>query len=204
MSTATALRMPQTAPLEHEAPRRHLDIAPTRAQRRARPRVYAALVAVGGIVVILLAQLLMSIVLADGAYRITGLQRENRDLVREQNAAREQLEQYSSTQNLIDNATALGMVSSGNPVFLDVATGQALGTATAPSGQVVGTGGNLIGNALLDGSTLLDPTAIAAAQNGGAPALTPTGVTTPTDTTAQSGVAPSEGATGTLPSPTTR
>ncbi len=204
MSTATALRMPPTAPLEHEAPRRHLDIAPTRAQRRARPRVYAALVAVGGIVVILLAQLLMSIVLADGAYRITGLQRENRDLVREQNAAREQLEQYSSTQNLIDNATALGMVSSGNPVFLDVATGQALGTATAPSGQVVGTGGNLIGNALLDGSTLLDPTAIAAAQNGGAPALTPTGVTTPTDTTAQSGVAPSGGATGTLPSPTTR
>jgi hypothetical protein len=196
MSTATAIRLPQPAP--EETPRRHLDIAPTRAQKRARPRVYAALVAVGGIVVILLAQLFMSIVLADGAYRITSLQRDYRDLTREQNAAQEQLDQLSSTQSLIDNATTLGMVSSGNPVFLDVATGQALGTATAPSGQIVGTGGNLIGNALLDGSTLLDPAAIAAAQNGDElPA-------TPTTSTGQSGVAPVGGASGTLPSPTTR
>ena len=196
MSAATAVRLPR--PDVEQAPRRHLDIAPTRAQKRARPRVYAALVAVGGIVVILLAQLLMSIVLADGAYRITSLQRDYRDLTREQNAAQEQLEQLSSTQNLIDNATALGMVSSGNPVFLDVASGQALGTATAPSGQIVGTGGNLIGNALLDGSTLLDPAAIAAAQNGETLPATPTG------STSQQGVAPTGAASGTLPSPTTR
>jgi hypothetical protein len=196
VSTATAARA--AYPVVEETPRRHLDIAPTRAQRRARPRVYAALVAVGGIIVILLAQLLMSIVLADGAYQITGLQRDYRDLAREQNAAQEQLEQLSSTQTLIDNATALGMVSSGNPVFLDVASGQALGTATAPSGQVVGAGGNLIGNALLDGSTLLDPAAIAAAKNGDTLQATQTGSTT------QEGVAPDGGATGTLPSPTTR
>jgi len=195
MSAATAVRLPQSAP--EETPRRHLDIAPTRAQKRARPRIYAALVAVGGIVVILLAQLLMSIVLADGAYRITSLQREYRDLAREQNAAQEQLEQLSSTQNLIDNATALGMVSSGNPVFLDVANGQALGTPAAPSGQVVGTGGNLIGNALLDGSTVLDPAAIAAARNGDA-------LPSQLSSTSQPGVAPVGGATGTLPSPTTR
>jgi hypothetical protein len=196
MSTATAVRLPQ--PAHEESPRRHLDIAPTRAQKRARPRIYAALVAVGGIVVILLAQLLMSIVLADGAYRITSLQRDYRDLTREQNAAQERLDQLSSTQSLIDNATTLGMVSSGNPVFLDVVTGQALGTATAPSGQIVGTGGNLIGNSLLDGSTLLDPAAIAAAQNG------ETLPTTPTATTSEPGVAPVGGTGGTLPSPTTR
>jgi hypothetical protein len=196
MSAAPAIRLPQSAP--EEAPRRHLDIAPTRAQKRARPRVYAALVAVGGIVVILLAQLLMSIVLADGAYRITSLQRDYRDLAREQNAAQEQLEQLSSTQNLIDNATALGMVSSGNPVFLDVASGQALGTPAAPSGQVVGTGGNLIGNALLDGSTVLDPAAIAAARNDDALP------SSQLSSTSQPGVAPVGGATGTLPSPTTR
>ena len=66
------------------------------------------------------------------------------------------------------------------------------------SGQIVGTGGNLIGNALLDGSTLLDAAAIAAAQNGDAlPAA-------PTTSTSQSGVAPVGGANGTLPSPTTR
>lgn len=204
MSSVHAVRLPLPAP--EETPRRHLDIAPSRAQKRARPRIYAALVAVGGIAAILLAQLLMSIVLADGAYRIAALQRDQRDLGREQNAAQERLEQLSSTQSLIENATALGMVSSGNPVFLDVDSAQALGTAGAPRGQIVGSGGNLIGNALLgDGSNLLDPAAIAAAQasaNGAAPTTTTT--TTTPGSTAQPGVAPVAGATGTLPSPTTR
>ena len=198
MSTANAVRLP--LPAQEESPRRHLDIAPTRAQRRARPRIFAALVAIGGIAVILLAQLLMSIVLADGAYRISSLQRDHRDLTREQHAAQERLEQLSSTQSLIENATALGMASSGNPVFLDVATGQALGTAGAPKGQIVGSGGNLIGNALLgDGSNLLDPAAIAAAQ------AAENGTTLDTTSaTPQQGVAPVDGASGTLPSPTTR
>jgi hypothetical protein len=86
-------------------------------------------------------------------------------------------------------------------VFLDAASGQALGTPAAPRGQVVGTGGNLIGNALLDGSTVLDPAVIAAAQNGETLPTTPTSTTS---TTSQQGVAPVGGATGTLPSPTTR
>ncbi len=207
MSSATAVRLPARHP-EHEAPRRHLDIAPTRTQRRARPRVYAALVAIAGIGAILLAQLLMSLVLAEGAYRIASLQAEKRDLSRETNAASETLEQLSSTQSLMANAAALGMVSSGNPVFLDVATGQALGTASAPSGQLVGTGGNLIGNALLaDGAHLLDPAAVAAAQlaaqGGSTDAATSTTDRTPASTVTQ-GVAPVGGASGTLPSPTTR
>lgn len=204
MSAATAARIAR--PLETgQTPTRHLDIAPTRAQRRARPRVYAALVAVGGIVVILLAQLLMSIVLADGAYRITSLQRDYRDLAREQNAAQERLDQLSSTQSLIDNATALGMVSSGNPVFLDVATGQALGTVAGPRGQAVGAGGNLIGNALLDGTTMLDPAAIAGARSGDVLTGTATGVTSDSTTgTTQTGVTPDRDAGGALPSPTTR
>lgn len=206
MSTATAVRLPVPS-REEEAPRRHLDIAPTRAQRRRRPRIYAALVAISGIGAILLAQLLMSLVLAEGAYRISSLQVEKRDLARETHAASETLDQLSSTQSLMANAAALGMVSSGNPVFLDVASGQALGTASAPSGQLVGTGGNLIGNALLaDGSNLLDPAAIAAAQ-----AAAGGGTAAPTTTTdgqatgaPDAGVAPVGGASGTLPSPTTR
>ncbi|AYF99211.1 hypothetical protein [Protaetiibacter intestinalis] len=200
-AVAEAVLQPASAP--REAPRRHLDIAPTRAQRRARPRIYAALVAVGGIGAILLAQLLMSIVLADGAYQISALQTEKRNLLREQHAAQEDLEQLSSTQSLIQNATALGMVTSGNPVFLDVATGQALGVSAAPKGQIVGSGGNLIGNSLLaDGSTLLDPATIAAAQQGDDGAAL---VTTPDAAAgAVSGVAPVTSTPGTLPSPTTR
>ncbi|MFT4028445.1 MAG: hypothetical protein QM675_01085 [Protaetiibacter sp.] len=202
MSTATAVGLP--AALPEESPRRHLDIAPTRAQRRARPRIFAALVAIGGIAAILLAQLLMSIVLADGAYRISALQRENRDLTRQQHAAEERLEQLSSTQSLIENATALGMASSGNPVFLDLATGQALGSAAAPTGQIVGSGGNLIGNALLgDGSNLLDAAAIAAAQ-AAANGTTLDAASVGSTTQQEESVAPDDEASGTLPSPTTR
>ena len=189
-----------------ETPRRHLDIAPSRAQRRARPRVYAALAAIGGILVILLAQLLMSIVVADGAYRIAALQKDKRELVREQNASQERLEQLSSTQSLIQNATSLGMVTSGNPVFLDVATGQALGVAGPAKGQIVGSGGNLIGNSLVaDGSTQLDAAAIAAAQAAEhGTAIVTADPVAGAPASGATGVAPVAPTPGTIPSPTTR
>ncbi len=191
------------APERDEAPRRHLDIAPTRAQRRARPRIYAALAAIGGIGAILLAQLLMSIVLADGAYHIAALKTEQRDLVREQNAAQERIEELSSTQSLIQNAAALGMVSSGNPVFLDVLTGQSLGVAGPATGQVVGSGGNLILNTLTaDGSTLIDPAALAASQEAESGSTIDVAVGAPVAD--GSGVAPVTPTPGTIPSPTTR
>jgi hypothetical protein len=184
---------PQSAP----APRRHLEIAPSRAQRRARPRLAHAVVTIAGIGVILLVQLLLSFVLADGAYQISSLQTDQRELLREEQALNEQLELLGSTQNLTANAEALGMVASGNPVFLDVATGGVSGSDSDASGLPV----NLIGNSLLDGSTVIDPAALAAARlaeeqsgdtgehviAGGTPATTTTTTTT----------------TGPLPSPTT-
>jgi len=192
------------SPEREETPRRHLDIAPTRAQRRARPRIYAALVAIVGIGAILLAQLLMSIVLADGAYHIAALKKEERDLLREQHASQERIDELSSTQSLIQNATALGMVTSGNPVFLDVATGQALGVAGPAKGQIVGAGGNLIVNSLVaDGSTQLDPAAIAASQAAESGSAL-VGVTDAAAVTAPPGVAPVAPTPGTIPSPTTR
>ena len=199
-ATARALVVPISEP--DAAPRRHLDIAPSRVQRRARPRVYGAIVAIAGIGAILLAQLLMSIVLADGAYQISALQIEKRDIIREQNAATEQLQQLSSTQNLLQNAQALGMGIGGNPIYLDISSGQALGVAAPAKGQIVGSGGNLIGNVLLaDGSTLLTPEAIAAAHGQG---LDATITTTPVNGIDAVGVAPVPTVPGTIPSPTTR
>jgi len=215
MSTTAAIRLPVSTP-EEQTPRRHLEIVPSRAQKRARPRIYAALVAVGGIVVILLAQLMMSIVLAEGAYRIADLQTDKRDLTRESNAAQESLDQLGSTQSLMANAALLGMVSSGNPAFLDVATGTALGTASAPARSHVGSGGNLVGNTLVaDGATLLDPVAVSAVQSGavqsgavqpGAAGSDDASTTAPllTPVAGQEGVAPGDRPSGTLPSPTTR
>lgn len=142
---------------------RHLEVVSTRAQRRARPKLVYAVITVGGIGAILLAQLMLSIVVADGAYQISDLQVRQRDADRQQRDLDEQLELLGSTQNLTANAEALGMVASGNPVFLDLATGAVSGSPSAAGGSIMG-GTNMIGNSLLDGTTVIDPAALEAAR----------------------------------------
>jgi hypothetical protein len=190
----SALPLASPRPDRAPAPRRHLEVAPTRAQRRARPRVLPAIVTISGIGVILLAQLLLSIVLADGAYTIAGLQTQQRDLERQEQALTEQLEVLSSTQNLIANAENLGMIASGNPVFLDLTTGKVTGNPTPAGGSLTGSRGNQIGNSLLTEATLVEPAA------DDEPTKTPA-----TSSTGGGGSAtPSSSSPGTIPSPTTR
>ena len=190
----SALPLSSPRPSPAPTPRRHLEVAPDRARRRARPRVLPAIVTIGGIGVILLAQLLLSIVLADGAYTIAGLQTEQRDLQRQEQALTEDLEVLSSTQYLIANAEHLGMVASGNPVFLDLSTGAVSGNPTAAGGSLTGASGNQIGNALLAGATLVDPVAPTANPQAGAEGSVVIG-----GSATQTPPAP-----GTIPSPTTR
>ena len=195
-SVARPIRQP-ARPLEQ--PRRHLEVAPTRAQRRARPRMLPALVTIGGIAVILIAQLLLSIVIADGAYQISGLQSAKHDAVLQQHALSEQLDLLASPQHLAANAEALGMVASGNAVYLDAKTGAVTGNASAVGGSMLGAG-DQVGNVLLNGTALVTPSA------SGAGTTTTTDVTgdsqTPTDAgTGGAGQAPQT--PGLLPSPTT-
>ncbi|MBX3195924.1 MAG: hypothetical protein KF727_12600 [Microbacteriaceae bacterium] len=141
--------------------RPRLEAAPAPAPaRRPRPRLAHGIAIVAGIGVILLIQLALSFVLADGAYYIAGLQSQQRDLLREQHALQERLELLGSTQNLTANAEALGMVASGNPMFLDLGTGKVSGSHSKDRSLP----DNLIANSLLDGSTVIDPAALAAAQ----------------------------------------
>ena len=190
----SALPLASPRPARSPAPRRHLEVAPTRAQRRARPRVLPAVITIGGIGAILLAQLLLSIVLADGAYTIAGLQTQQRDLERQEQALTEELEVLSSTQNLIANAENFGMIASGNPVFLDLSTGAVSGSPTAAGGSLTGSGGNQIGNSLLTGSTLVEPVNASSASSSPAQS-SPGGGASGTRT---------ESSPGTIPSPTTR
>lgn len=153
----SALPLASPRPLRAPDQRPHLEVAPTRAQRRARPRVLPAVITIGGIAVILLGQLLMSIAVAGGAYQISDLQSQQRDLERQQQALTENLEVLSSTQNLTANAENLGMVASGNPVFLDLTTGAVTGNPTAAGGSLTGAAGNQVGNSLLKGTALVEP-----------------------------------------------
>ena len=115
-----------------------------------------ALVTIGGIGVILVAQLLLSIVIADGAYRITSLQSAKHDAVLQQHALSEQLDLLASPQHLAANAEALGMVASGSAVYLDARTGAVSGSGSADGGSMLGSG-DQVGNSLLTGTALVTP-----------------------------------------------
>lgn len=148
----------------HEPARPHIEIVATRQQRKARPKAAYAVVTIVALFVIFAAQLLLSIVLSDGAYRLASLQSQERDLVRVQQSLAEQLGVRDSTQNLAANAAKLGMVPSTSPFYLDLETGAV--TAAPGTADPTGCGGTcgLVGNSLLTGVPLVDPAAHAAAK----------------------------------------
>lgn len=188
MSAVAAVGVPRPA---RGAPQpRHIEIVPARGQKRARPRAAYALVTVAGLFAILVAQLLLSIVVSEGAYQIAGLQQEQRELTRDQQVLSEELQVLESPQHLAANAEALGMVTNSGTAYLRLADGAVLGSpvaATASNGIRVGPdGGPLVPNELLDGVSMTAVTTAEPADQGGllagaagtagpgAPDLTPT------------------------------
>lgn len=168
MSTSTAATIarrpswlgahPAARPVETPEERRsHLEVVPTRAQRRARPRALYAVVAVASLLTIVVAQLLLSIGISQGAYQLDTLQQKQTTLQRSLQAASEDLSRISSPQNLAANANALGMVSNSNPAYLRLSDGAVLGApiaADGAAGTVTGGQGNLVPNSLLAGVPL--------------------------------------------------
>ena len=148
-------RTPGTVPGPPAAPRRAplkpapLDPAPG-VRRAARPRIRYAVVAVAGIFGILLAQLLLSMVVSEGAYQIQALQSANKELGRDVQVLTESQQMLSSTQNLVAQAAALGMVNDPNRVFLRLSDGQVLGTPVpASADNAAVTNSDLVSNALV-------------------------------------------------------
>jgi hypothetical protein len=159
MSTAYAFARPvERQPV---AQPRHIEIVATRAQRRARPKSFYATLAVSAVFALFLAQLMLSIVLSDGAYQISSLQAQQTQLSRTEQALAEELDLLASPQSLAQRAEALGMVvGSGSPAFLRLADGALIGTPVAASGSsgVLAPGGGLVANALLVPPTTPDST----------------------------------------------
>jgi hypothetical protein len=150
VATARPLRAPHPAP----RPRPHIEIVPTRQQRRARPKIAYAVLTIASLFGIFGAQLLLSIVVSDGAYQLSALQGERKELLRSEQALQERLEVLSSSQNLAGNAAALGMVPSTQQFALNLETGAvfALPGVVDPSGCG---GCVLVSNSLLQGEPLV-------------------------------------------------
>lgn len=176
----------------------HLEVVSTRSQRRARPRTLYALVAITTLLGIVVAQVVLTILVSQGAYQIESLQTTQTTLQRNYQAASEGLESVSSPQSLAANATALGMVSNPNLVYLRLSDGAVLGSpAPAPASGVTATGatGGLVPNALLAGVPLVT-------QKGATvqpPAVNSASTRAPAATTPD----PNVPFTGALPSPVT-
>jgi len=161
-----------TAPIDRASARRPSEVyadpiaLPTRVQLvarqlRTRPRIAYGVIVVAVIFGIFMAQLLLSIALSEGAYNISKLQGEQRDLTRVTSSLNERLQTVASTQNLAANARALGMVSDSSPAFLSLTTGKVVGpAAVAAVGQAGGKhvangAGGAIPNSLLTDIPLL-------------------------------------------------
>ena len=208
MSAALAYSEPQASPRRgSEAPQhRHVEIVTTRAQRRARPRSFYAVVAVASVFALFLAQLMLSIVLSDGAYQISSLQTDQKQLARTEQALSEQLDLLASPQSLATRAESLGMVVGTNlPATLTLSTGALSGTPTAADGVAgaLGSDGGLVPNSLLvppAPEVTADPTTPGAPSNAMANAPVASTVSAGGASTA-AGTAPSSGQ---LPSPQTR
>lgn len=177
-------------------------VVATREQRRARPRVAYAAFAVVGVFAILLTQLMLSIALSEGAYRITALQSQAVELERDAQVLVESLDTLRSPQYLAANAESLGMVANASPAYLRLADGTVLG---APVAAGEGTGilqgrDTVIGNTLLAEVPLVVPLTNGNAPDGDAPGVTP--ASTAPGSRASTPAAPAP--PGALPSPVTR
>lgn len=141
---------PRRAP----SPARQLQPAPAPSSRRAKPRLGYAVIAVSAVAVIVVAQLLLSIAVAQGAYEIDTYQLRQAELARQEQKLVEDLDRVESPQYLAMNAEALGMVPNAAPVYLRLSDGAVLGEPTAASGGAAASA-PLVSNALITGVPLV-------------------------------------------------
>lgn len=142
-----ALAAPRTAT---STPIRTLHAVSPTLVRRRRPKIFFALVTVVTILIIIVAQILLSVALHSGAYEIAGLQRNVKELGRTYQSATQDLNRMTSPQNVAHSAEALGMVGNSNPVYLRLSDSLVTGAATAAAaGKALVATGNLVPNAML-------------------------------------------------------
>jgi hypothetical protein len=201
MSTNLAYAQPQPQQRPDQRPS-HIEIVTTKAQRKARPRALYAVVTVGSMFAILAAQLLLSIVVTQGAYQIDSLQYEQKILNRTEQSLLESLSLRSSSQNLAAQAAGFGMIPNATPYSLNVSNGSVF--RLPGSADPAGCGGacGLVGNSLLTGMPLASVEAAAATTAAKAEAAAT--AATATTTTGASVAAAPEPANNAIPAPVTR
>jgi hypothetical protein len=159
MSATAAASYPRRAyaPAPRENAPRPVRAVPAAAARRARPKVAYAVAAVAGVLAMVIAQLLLSVGLSQGAYEIASLQRQETTLGWQKQAVSDDLLEVSSPQFIAANAQALGMVINGTPAYLRLSDGAVVGVPAAATTETevpVGPS-TLVANSRIDGVPLV-------------------------------------------------
>ncbi|KAB1663377.1 hypothetical protein [Pseudoclavibacter sp. CFCC 13611] len=134
----------------------------TQMSSRVRTRIVHGGILVAVIAVALVAQLMLSIALADGGYQINQLQQDQNQVKRESQSLSEQISALQSPQHLADRAKELGMEPSAQVTFLRLADGQTIGSADSKGAQIAAQKG-LVNNRMLATLDAADATAKPAA-----------------------------------------
>ena len=147
MSTAALRQRDAERDIEsgsERAPQPRLRAVP-RWRPRSGPKLIHGAVALAGLAAIVIAQLGVSVALADGAMEIKAIQAETSEAQLHQQAMSEQLAALESPQQLATAAHGMGMVSSEQQHYISMATGEVTVGADAPAqaAQALNSGGML-------------------------------------------------------------
>ncbi|WP_166983492.1 hypothetical protein [Paramicrobacterium fandaimingii] len=151
MSTGVAHSIrPLRAP-ERETQRPPLRAVPLHTVRKSRPKIAYAVTTIAAVSGIVIAQLLSSVALSQGAYELSALKSQQGDLKLAQQSLTEQIDVLNSPQHIAESAQTLGMVINQSPVYIRLSDGTVLGQP-GPGGQATERplAGGMVGNSLLD------------------------------------------------------
>lgn len=104
-------------------------------RKRAGVHFRRALFVVLTLLGIIIAQILISVATASGAYEIAALKAEAKQLQQEASSLSQSNDVYASPQFLATQAEKLGMVSGGSPAFLRLSDGSVIGSPNAASAE---------------------------------------------------------------------
>ncbi|MFT4051551.1 MAG: hypothetical protein QM677_04780 [Microbacterium sp.] len=162
---------------------------------RRRPRMLYGIVAVIGAVLIVAAQMGLSILSTQSSYELAALTQQQQSLEYEKQMLTDSIAGLSSPQYLAANATALGMITGQAPTYLRLSDSTIIGTAAGATGtsSIDALNQAAVGNALVadvplvndpdatleSGASVTDD-AIAAAADTTTPPAIADGLPTPT------------------------
>jgi hypothetical protein len=121
----------------HRRPGKRPELSVAKRTGKGAPRVGYAVASLVGIFAILGAQLGLSIVLSDGAYRILSLERELLDRSRDLDIVAEDIGHMLDPQAVASLAVAMGMVQSRDASYLRLSDRSVVGTSTPAGANVV-------------------------------------------------------------------